>query len=85
MVHYSLIKMTSQMVFTLLVKKDHPTHTEYVKINLSKITHGLFSPCPNLVFLPKLSILKTKNFSSDHIYVECMMFVSFSRRICMNH
>jgi len=62
MIHGSLIKMTSQMVFTLLIKKNHPNHTEHVKINLSKMIRDFFGPCPNLVFFIKIFSLKNQEF-----------------------
>jgi hypothetical protein len=54
MVHYSLVKMTSQMVFALLVKNTTLVTLDMLKIDLSKMIGGLFGPCPNLVFLTSL-------------------------------
>jgi hypothetical protein len=66
MFHYSLVKITNQMIFILLVKKDHPSHTRHIQIDLSKMKRGLFYPCTNLIFLPKFPVWKPKNSSSAY-------------------
>jgi hypothetical protein len=39
-------------------KKDHPSDIGHVKINLFKMTRGLFDPCSNLIFFIKILGLK---------------------------
>ncbi len=42
MVHYGIVKMTSQLIQLSTNKKDHPSHTRQVQINLFKLTRWSF-------------------------------------------
>jgi hypothetical protein len=50
MVDYLLVKMTNQMINYFANQRDHLIHNEHFKINLSKMTNGLFKSCLNGVF-----------------------------------
>jgi hypothetical protein len=60
MVCNSLIKMIIEMAFTLPVRKT----TLNMLNQLVQNDRGSFWPCPNLVFLQKKSVWKTKNSNS---------------------
>jgi hypothetical protein len=47
MVHYTIVKMTIQIVQYPSSKKNHPSQARQVQINLSMLTRWSIDICPN--------------------------------------
>ncbi len=67
MVHCSLVKMTGQMVFTLLVRNTTPITLDMLKSICPKWKGSFLAPIQIWCFLQNFPIWKIKNFSNDAI------------------
>jgi hypothetical protein len=64
MVHNSLVKMTGQMVFTLIIRNTTLITLDMLKSTCPKWQGIFLAPVQIWFFQPKFIVWKTKNFSS---------------------
>jgi hypothetical protein len=74
MVHGSLIKMTSQMVFTLLIRKTTPITLDMLKSTCLKWQGIFLAPIQIWFFLLEFIVWKNKNSSS--VVFLCFFFIA---------